>query len=523
MAGNGSVPWWRSMRAVIMGTYLLGAIFFLAVGAVGLWGSSGPGSEADHGTAPRVWTIVLVLMGFFVCVTLGVVIGAAVARPAQRLAAALEALAAGDLSVRLGDTRGDEFGVMARAYDAAVQQTSATVTALARQAERLERASRTLTTVSEQMVGTAGTSQAQAQTVASSTEQVSANVSSVAAATEEMTAAISEIAASTATAAQVADTAVDRAESTATLVGDLSASSERISDVVTVITTIAGQTKLLALNATIEAARAGEAGKGFAVVAEEVKQLAASTETATREIEKIVAEIADGMHRTVDAIGEITGVIGEVKDAEVVVAAAIEQQQATTNEISRSVHEAADGVGSVTVAITEVAHAAEAAGAEAGSVQGAAHDVLRMANDLDLLTGRFRLDGGRREGEVGIRLREAAAAHVTLRLRVLHAADTGRGDLDPAVVGVDDRCALAALLRDLPADTRRWAEQEGIVSGHAAFHRAAGEVASLVAAGRTGDARAVVAPGTDFDRTCDTLMAELRSWRDRELGAAARV
>lgn len=54
-----------------------------------------------------------------------------------------------------------------------------------------------------------------------------------------------------------------------------------LSEVVSTIDRIAGQTRLLSLNATIEAARAGEAGRGFAVVATEVKTLASQTRAAT--------------------------------------------------------------------------------------------------------------------------------------------------------------------------------------------------------------------------------------------------
>jgi hypothetical protein len=112
---------------------------------------------------------------------------------------------------------------------------------------------------------------------------------------------------------------------------------------VKLITDIANQTRLPALNAAIEAARAGEVGRGVAVVDAEVTSLATKTGEATSESGAQVMAIQSARTRAVEAIGGISGTIGDMYNLSNAVSDAVRHQRVAHDAINRNIHERRKG------------------------------------------------------------------------------------------------------------------------------------------------------------------------------------
>ncbi|HZF75834.1 MAG TPA: methyl-accepting chemotaxis protein, partial [Acetobacteraceae bacterium] len=340
-----------------------------------------------------------------------------VGRPLSDLAGAMGRLAGGDLSVSVvGAGRRDEVGALARAMEvfrqASQERNKLAEEAAARQAERQRRAEhldallarfqaetadslRGVAAASTELDATAGGLQgaaqdgaARAEAMSAASGQASASVQTVSASTEELSASIADVARQVAQSAAVARRAAEDARATDAAVTGLTASAQRIGEVVRLITDIAGQTNLLALNATIEAARAGEAGKGFAVVAGEVKALASQTAKATEQIGTQISAMQAETGGAVAAIQAIARTIEEMNAIAGQVAAAAEEQAAATKEIGRAVIAAADGVREVSHHAEGVTDGAGHTGAAATQLRAASAELARQAEGL-----RRQMDG----------------------------------------------------------------------------------------------------------------------------------
>lgn len=164
---------------------------------------------------------------------------------------------------------------------------------------------------------------------------------------------------------------------------DISTSSQKIADIISVIDGIAFQTNILALNAAVEAARAGEQGRGFAVVAGEVRNLAQRARAA-REIKSLIEDsvgkvdvgstlvesAGETMAEIVSAVTRVTDIMGEI-------ASASDEQSRGIDQVGLAVAEM-DRVTQQNAALVEESAAAAAALEEQASRLTEAVAVFRI-------------------------------------------------------------------------------------------------------------------------------------------------
>ncbi|MFN4117922.1 methyl-accepting chemotaxis protein [Acidovorax sp.] len=226
------------------------------------------------------------------------------------------------------------------------------------------------------------------------TERQSASLQQSAASMEQMTATVQQNSDTAQQASQLASAARAAAEHGGAVVsqvvstmGDITTSSRRIGDIISVIDGIAFQTNILALNAAVEAARAGEQGRGFAVVASEVRSLAQRSATAAKEIKALieasVEKVETGsalVHSAGSAMTEIVGEVNRVADL--------------IGEISAATREQSAGIGQIGGAVAQLDHSTQQNAALVEQMAAAAQTLNQQAHQLVDSVAVFRVEGG---------------------------------------------------------------------------------------------------------------------------------
>ncbi|MEW2912453.1 methyl-accepting chemotaxis protein [Leisingera sp. JC11] len=301
-------------------------------------------------------------------------------RVVAALSAKLADLSQGDLTAQITEVFPEDYEQLRRDFNTTAQNLSGTV---------------------EQVIAAAASIRNGATEISQASDDLSHRTESQAATLEQTAAALDELTASVKSAADGArsveatmDEAKEEArnsgevvQSAVSAMTEIEESSNKISQIISVIDDIAFQTNLLALNAGVEAARAGEAGRGFAVVASEVRALAQRSSDAAMEIKTLISDSSGQVARGVD-------LVGKAGDALQSIVSQVTHISQLVSGIAEGAAEQATGLNEINTGVTQLDQVTQQNAAMVEEATAAGHMLKTDASKLSDLVAHFRIAGG---------------------------------------------------------------------------------------------------------------------------------
>ncbi|MFQ2905620.1 methyl-accepting chemotaxis protein [Aeromonas allosaccharophila] len=310
--------------------------------------------------------VVAILIAMLVAYTLG----KAIRRPLKELLRVLTEVTQGDMTQRIGFRSKNEFGQLGSQINLLIAQMGEVLAQLSQASAQLNDAAHGNRHTTESVRADLEKQRQETASVAAAMTQMEASVREVAQAANQTLERVQDVEKASETGRKVmagnittTHQLAGKLQQTGKVIGDVSAMSGQIGNILDVIRGIAEQTNLLALNAAIEAARAGEQGRGFAVVADEVRSLAGRTAQSTSEIQTMIENLQQGVAKAVtvmqecsremdscveqsshanNAMEEVQGIVVLISDMSSQIASAAEQQQATSADIATNLNRISD-------------------------------------------------------------------------------------------------------------------------------------------------------------------------------------
>jgi methyl-accepting chemotaxis protein len=253
-------------------------------------------------------------------------------RAVDLLAAALGRFAQGDLDCRIEAPFEGRIEALRRDFNASVDRMGETLGGI-------QGATRNIHANTGMMAKAIGD-------LARRTEQQAGSLEETAAAVQEITHNVQSSSVRVEEASRIIGKARATADNSASIVQNavsamvrIRDASDKISQIISVIDSIAFQTNLLALNAGVEAARAGEAGKGFAVVAQEVRELAQRSAKAAKEIGDLIGNATQEVSTGSDFVEQTGSALIEISRQIVDIAGHVQTMSTVAREQSSSLQE----------------------------------------------------------------------------------------------------------------------------------------------------------------------------------------
>jgi methyl-accepting chemotaxis protein len=299
------------------------------------------------------------------------------------VARVLQLVAAGDLTQKI---EADYQGIFGQLKD----DTNTTIERLREVVGRIKDATEAINIASQEIA--AGN-----QDLSSRTEEQASSLEETSSAMEELNATVKQNAENARQANELAKTSNagvvkggQVVKEVVVTMGDIQASSKKISDIIGVIDSIAFQTNILALNAAVEAARAGEQGRGFAVVATEVRNLAQRSATAAKEIKTLIAESVDKVESGARLVQQAGTTMDEVVTS-------FQQVASLVTEIASASREQSSGIEQTTQAVSQMDEVTQQNAALVEEAAAAAESLEEQARGLVQTVSMFKLaEGGGR-------------------------------------------------------------------------------------------------------------------------------